>query len=513
MIDLSELPRPVVRYGIGLWRRRWLIVAIAWVMALAGWFAISLIPDRYLSRARVFIQEPVVDPLISDITEKPNISQRVEVLRETMLTFPNVEQMVYRSGLDSTIVAISPLDRQAQLERIVKTIIADISIVNPRSTYFEIRYGHYDPNIAKDVVDAALNLMIEQDLGASIRQSEIIEERLRERIAEFDALLVQQEQEIAQYRRIHSTELAATIGDEQQSERKQSELNSVIDQISQTSLRVETLRVRLASTPRLSTGGELDNLKIELSQLRSQYNDNYPDIQNLLQQIERLESDSALPDNEDYLRVQTELRSARDTLAALKVREERIRADIERDFVTIGQSPEIATQLLRLQRRAEETRQNLNKITTQRDAIVNRRTLSDGSSGLDYRVLERPRKALVPNDPPRLPLILAVIFLAFGAGGALALMLTFLDKTYTQSADLESAFNIPVMGAIGTVKTPNVIRQTRFDFIKLVGASSALFLLCFIYIYAAVLHPQANVLKGTDQSAALKLDNSLERVR
>jgi len=483
VFDLSELPRPVIRYGAGLWRRRWLVVAIAWLTAILGWIAVAMIPDRYQSQAAILISEPLVDPLISEVASRPDISQRVQVLRLSLLTFPNVEEIVYRAGLDSEIIAITPLDRQAQLERMVKEIQNNISIVNPRTNYFEFRYAHQNPQIAKDVVDAAVNLLIEQDLGESLRQTEATEDRLRTKIAEYDGLLAKQEQEVVQYRRIHATELAATIGDKQQSARKEAQLENIIDNISQTSLRVETLRVRLASTPKLSTGGELEGLKIRLAQLRSQYNDNYPDIQNLLQQIERLESDEALPDNRDYIRIQSELRSARDTLAALRIREERIRAEIESDFVTVGQSPEIAAGLLQLQRRVE------------------------------YSVLERPRKALVPNDPPRQLLILAVSILAFGAGGALALAMTFLDKTYTQSADLEAAFDLPIMGAIGTIKTPLSKKKVRRDFLQLSTACVALFLLCFVYIYVAVLHPQASVLKSSEEVTASAAEDYKRRLQ
>ncbi len=513
MFDLSELPRPVIRYGAGLWRRRWLVVAIAWLTAILGWIAVAMIPDRYQSQAAILISEPLVDPLISEVASRPDISQRVQVLRLSLLTFPNVEEIVYRAGLDSEIIAITPLDRQAQLERMVKEIQNNISIVNPRTNYFEFRYAHQNPQIAKDVVDAAVNLLIEQDLGESLRQTEATEDRLRTKIAEYDGLLAKQEQEVVQYRRIHATELAATIGDKQQSARKEAQLENIIDNISQTSLRVETLRVRLASTPKLSTGGELEGLKIRLAQLRSQYNDNYPDIQNLLQQIERLESDEALPDNRDYIRIQSELRSARDTLAALRIREERIRAEIESDFVTVGQSPEIAAGLLQLQRRVEETRNYLSTLVTYRDSLAQRRTISDGSRGLDYSVLERPRKALVPNDPPRQLLILAVSILAFGAGGALALAMTFLDKTYTQSADLEAAFDLPIMGAIGTIKTPLSKKKVRRDFLQLSTACVALFLLCFVYIYVAVLHPQASVLKSSEEVTASAAEDYKRRLQ
>lgn len=496
VFDLSELPRPVIRYGAGLWRRRWLIVTLAWLTALACWAAIWLLPDKYESQAHVSIQEALVNPLLKDDAVRPDYEQRVEVLRLSLLTFPNVEEMVYRVGLDKTIDANSPLDRQAHLEQLVKNIAGSIRIESPRDMYFIIKFFHSDPQIAKDVVDAALNLLIEQDLGASLRDQEASELRLRSTIAEYDALLSEQAREIAEYRSVHAEELASSLGDEQSKIRRQAQLDDLVDNISQVRLRVESLRQRLVLTPRVSSGGELEDLKIQLSQLRGQYNDNYPDIQNLLKQIERLESDTALPDNPEYRRVGAELRSAQDTLRALEVREDRIRSQIETEAVTFDQAPAVVAQLQRLVRNNQETKEIYQRLTASRDSLALRKTLDNGGRGLEYTVFERPRKALVPSDPPRMLLILAAIVVAFGVGVFLALVMTFLEKTYTQLSDLEEAFGLPVLGAIGQVQTSRIRKKVRFDFFRLTMACSALFLLCFGYIYAAVLHPQAAVLKG-----------------
>ena len=104
MFDLSDLPRPLVRYGVGLWRRRWLVVAAAWLSALLLWFGVWLLPDRFESRAQVFVQtETILDPVMTGVTARPNYEQRVGVVKQQLLTRPNVQEIVYRSGLDKTI--------------------------------------------------------------------------------------------------------------------------------------------------------------------------------------------------------------------------------------------------------------------------------------------------------------------------------------------------------------------------------------------------------------------------
>ena len=38
-----------------VWRRRWLALVVAWVIAMLGWLVISTIPNRYESNASVFV--------------------------------------------------------------------------------------------------------------------------------------------------------------------------------------------------------------------------------------------------------------------------------------------------------------------------------------------------------------------------------------------------------------------------------------------------------------------------
>ena len=39
-----------------VWHRRWLALAVAWAIAIAGWLVVSQLPNRYEAKARVFVQ-------------------------------------------------------------------------------------------------------------------------------------------------------------------------------------------------------------------------------------------------------------------------------------------------------------------------------------------------------------------------------------------------------------------------------------------------------------------------
>lgn len=505
MFELADLPRPLIRYGVGLWRRRWLIVAAAWLFALAGWFAVWLLPDKFESRAQVFVQtETILEPVMNGVTARPNYEQRVEVMRQQLLTRPNVQELLYRSGLDKTIRASSDGERRVKMEALIDYVSNQIKIQSPKQLYFDITYRNSDPEIARRVVDAVLNLLIEQDLGASLQEKEEARRLLEAEIKRFDEKLTEKGKEIADFRRQHADELSVIDGKTRQKEIMETELARVSDQLSQEQRRASTVRSLLATTPRGTAGNELDQLKVQLAQLRSQYNENYPDILNVKARIEQLEGGSAglLPNNPEYQRLRNELVAAEGLVVDLKAREARLRSDLEALAVAMGQAPAVEAELKRIMRDQEQTQKTYDELIQRRDRLTLTSSLGAGGRGVEYQVFERPQRALRPVAPPRLILILGALVMAFGAGGALALLAAHFDRTYTQPIDLEQAFGLPVIGSIGVVKSAFTRRLQRVDLMKLAGACAALAVLALIYVYLTVLRTPANAMDAGAQSAS-----------
>src|SRR5690606_7258586 len=160
---------------------------------------------------------------------------------------------------------------------------------SPQEMYFNIDYKNSDPAIARNVVDAALNLLIEQDLGASISENEEARKRLDAEIAAFDERLTAKEREVAAFRRAHAEELALVEGNDRRRDLMEADLSRVTDELAFAERRVQSLRNQLASAQSTSSNVELEKLLVELAALRSQYQENYPDIQAVKARIEQLQ--------------------------------------------------------------------------------------------------------------------------------------------------------------------------------------------------------------------------------
>lgn len=502
MFDLSELPRPIIRYAAGLWRRRWLVAGVAWALTFAGWFGVWLLPDKYESRAQVFVQtETILEPVMTGVTARPNYEQRVEVMRQQLLTRPNVEEIVYRAGLDKGVRAGSEIERRAKLEKLIDWVASEIRIESPQDLYFVISYRFGEPHMARNVVDAVLNLLIEQDLGASLAEKEEARRRLDAEIARVDAQLNDKEREIAEFRRSHASELAVNDGNARERDRLEGDLARVADQLLHQQSRLAALESQLATTPRVSAGPELDQLKVQLAQLRSQYQESYPDIQNLKARIAELENvnSGALPANQEYIRIRNEHNAAAEHVSALRARERQIRAELETLAVAAGEAPGVGAELQRILRDHEQMQKGYEELVLRRDRLTLTANLGAGGRGVEYRVFERPTAALSPVAPPRLLLILAAPVLALGAGVALALLLTHLDRSFSQTADLRDSFGLPVLGSISAVPTDTSRAFQRKDNLRLAAACAGLAVMAAGYVYAAVLKLPAD---AGEQAAA-----------
>ena len=371
VFKFSDLPQPVLRSLNGLWRRRWLVVAVVWTAALIGWFALWLIPDKYESRAQVFVQtETILEPVLNGFTARPDYSRRVEVMRLQLLTRPNVEEIILRSGLDKTIDAQSPLERRAKMQSMVDWVAGQIKIESPREMYFIISYKNSDPKISRAVVDAVLNMLIEQDLGASLSESEAAHRRLDLQIEEYEEKLTANERAVVAFRAEHAGELTTSQGSTRQRELKENELIRVTDELERTKGRILTLQNLLSATPRHASGGELERLKVELAALRSQYEENHPDIRGVLARIEALEKDNAaLSSNPEYVRLQSELRVAQASITALEGREIRLKDELSALDFAVGQAPAVEAELRQIVREYEQTQKTYEELLSRRDRL------------------------------------------------------------------------------------------------------------------------------------------------
>ena len=83
----------------GAWRYRWPALALAWAVALAGWLAVAVMPDRFEARTRVYVDtESLLKPLLEGIAVDRDVMSQVSMMQSVMKSRPNLEKVAPQDG-------------------------------------------------------------------------------------------------------------------------------------------------------------------------------------------------------------------------------------------------------------------------------------------------------------------------------------------------------------------------------------------------------------------------------
>ena len=116
------LPPQAVPLLQSLWRHKWLGVAAAWLVCTAGWIGVSLIPTKYDSSARVYLNaDPLLTPLLKGLAADTDPTRQLDFMQRTLLSRPNLEQLVRLTDLDIGI------NTPEEKETLFKRLAGDIS--------------------------------------------------------------------------------------------------------------------------------------------------------------------------------------------------------------------------------------------------------------------------------------------------------------------------------------------------------------------------------------------------
>jgi capsular polysaccharide biosynthesis protein len=148
------------------WRRRWLALSTACVVAAASAVAVLLIQDKYKATARIFVNtQTVLKPLMQGLTYQADVDQQMNMLARTLISRPNVERLLRRP--DIRIDDAGALSH----EELVTRLMGQIKVAPAGSgNLYEISYSGPAPAQSLRVVDATVSLFI--NAGAEAKRED-----------------------------------------------------------------------------------------------------------------------------------------------------------------------------------------------------------------------------------------------------------------------------------------------------------------------------------------------------
>ena len=197
---MQEVFAQLFSYAWGVWKHRWLALAVAWVVAIGGWIWVWQLPEAYVASARVYVDtNSVLRPLLQGLAVQPNVESCIGLLSRTLLSRPNLEKLMRMTDLDLQVVTAKEKD---QLLNDLQKSIRLWANQKDKSLY-SISVQDPDRDTAKRIAQALITVFIESSLSGKREDSSGAQDFLDEQIKEYEARLIGAETRSANFRQKH----------------------------------------------------------------------------------------------------------------------------------------------------------------------------------------------------------------------------------------------------------------------------------------------------------------------
>jgi polysaccharide chain length determinant protein (PEP-CTERM system associated) len=520
--DLEALVRLTLA---AFWRWRWSMVLLVWVVCLVGWLGVALLPNQYTSTAQIYVDtESVLAPLMKNLSVSTDIDKQVETMRKTLLTRPNLLRLIQMADLKAK--------GAAEQETLVKRLAATIDIKPTGRNLFAISYSATDPGRAYRVVDAVLQIFIEQNVGIKQRDVDDAEKFISKQIVEYEASLREAELTVARFKREHSEELGGIDRAQRELENAEGERRRLESELQSAVWQRDQLRTQLASVPRFLSPAEAEKgpspaeqrligLQAQLDQILLTYTEHHPDVIRLRSLIEQARGEvaqeragggrTAGPRVPNPVRdqVQKELDGAEANVKDLNRRIELARQDVERLTAMVAQAPEVQADLTRLTRDYNVMLDRHKELIERREAARLAKRLNAETNEIQFRITDPP---VIPTKPSGLPhglMMAGVLVAGIGSGLGWTFLRLQMDRTLQTVKQLSETFGLPILGAVSLVHSAFDRRLRFLDNLALGGAALGLLGAFAVVFYLYQLSPTQPDIGALTQKVGLQIQQYL----
>ncbi|WP_454279628.1 XrtA system polysaccharide chain length determinant [Sphingomonas sp. Marseille-Q8236] len=449
-----------------IWIRRWLALAVAWVVCILGWLFVAQIPSKYESRARIAVQNSQILP--DGMTNgQPNDMGSVDRVRQTLISAINLQKVVRGTDLASTVSS------DADVAARVSSLAQAIKIENQQDTIFQLTVTQGSPKLAQQVAQKLIDIFVESNLVGDRNNTNQSLAFLDKQLADRQKQLQIAEARRAQYQNQFLGGLPGTGSVADRIGLARSQMAQVDSDLAAAQSSFAAVQGQLAGTPRsVSDGGgvavsparaRLATIQGQLADARARgYTENHPDVVALKNQLAaaqaavRAEPAGAAAGGQPnplYMSLQSMAAEKQAQLASLKIRKSQLQNDLDRLNASLSSDPEAAAQQGANDRDYQVLKDSYDQLLRQREQVALRGQAQNQTDAMRFSLIDPPTYPRAPTSPNRILLLSMVFAAGLGLGIGSAFALSKLRQTFTTPQSLQRTMGMPVIGAIGEVVT------------------------------------------------------------
>jgi polysaccharide biosynthesis transport protein len=402
---------------------------------------IYLLPNKYEAQSTVFIEKSVIAELVKGLAVTPSVDDKIRVLTYAM----NSRTLLLK--------VISELDMnkggEAEQEKLLKSLQENTQIkIRDREGLFIISFQDRNPKLARDYVNALVRRYIDENTSSKREESYGATNFLSEQMNIYKEKLQKTEEAANAFKRgagaLSTMDPSSLLKDINDSQQRADELK-----IKQAQL--ETVLANLGKA--YSAQSNLPVMQKRLQELQLQYTDSYPEIIQLKDDINALQSQKKSGqgmmrplDSPEYERVISELRATRQA-------ESNLRANIAKNRGLLQSIPAARATLDELEREKQSQKNLYETMLARQGQSEVSKQLEVQDKSTVFRIVDPAVLPIKPVSPNRTKLMLLGILAGIGVGLGLVILKDLMDDS-VKSVDMAKEFGLPILAAIPRIENP-----------------------------------------------------------
>jgi polysaccharide chain length determinant protein (PEP-CTERM system associated) len=458
------------------WRRKWRIVLPAIVLAAtASWF-IHRLPDRYRTYASLLVVPQRVPESVVQPNGATRASERLATITQQILSRTELEKIIQEFDLYDTHSANTPADASEWMRT------RDIEIRPLKGDAFRLGFVGDSPEVTKGVVDRLVSLFIVQSSVDQTIAATGTDQFLEVRLAEARKKLVDNEAQLAEYRRHHNGELPAqqdanvrglhdtelqlqVVAESLNRDRdRQLALERSIKDANLAELLEKPAKAEPAGTATPTAAQQLERAESALKQLQTTLTDQHPDVvalrQTMVELRKRAEAEGlrevalGAGSPADMLRrrrveeLRVELAAVTNQVAQKTAEGDRLRRLLVDYQRRIQSAPAREAEIAALTRDYDTLQQTYRGLLAKKQESEIAADLERRQIGAHFKVLDPAALPIEPFAPNRERLYAAAVIAAFIFSAIFALVLEQFRRGLRTQDEVIAALGLPVLAVI-----------------------------------------------------------------
>jgi protein tyrosine kinase modulator len=495
------VPRGWEEYLAIVVRRRWWIVLPLFLTWLAVWGGSWFLPTTYTSDALVSAEQEKVSDLYVMENVNVNLQNRLQSTTQKVLSYASLQAIINHFKLYETPPRMNgffkPKDPVDQMRGDIKIELVGAPGYRGEFFTFKIHYSADTPELAQQVNTELTSLFINENVRSQRQLSENTTAFLDGELADARTKMEEQEAEVSAFKAKHAGNLPGQLQSNVQIlaglQAEMASTQHALDTSKQQKIYLESLLQQYQSA-QASLGGdsdaistqaidkELQDLRLQLQNLRTRYTEGHPDMVALEDEIAKTEALRKKNDAEiaskqqagkstnpvDFsaaegvqrgtptavMQLQSQLKANQLEIQNEQQHAKDLEAQTSAYQARLNLTPETEQELTVVSRGYDEAKFNYNSLLQKQTQSQLATSLGQQQQGQQFHIVDPPKLPDKPSAPNRF--LISLVGLAMGAvfGLGIATFLELTDVRFRQEKDLEGILPARMLVGIPRLSTP-----------------------------------------------------------